>query len=609
MRTPCIAVLAGTLAGLGLLWGCGYDDTLREYLDAHFWLPFSKRPWHFERKNVRRISRAFAGMTKVQGNSPLAKLRAAYQEDALDAEANAALAAARAEASLTLRDREEVALIDAKIDMRAGEDANNDSADDRLRMAQTKLEKFLRTARTQEFLSEARGWLAHIHYLNGEQAAAGKIYLDELNRNGSNLSQETLLNSLQLTYGYDGGDELRAHLEEYFDTPEHAAFAIQLITNPHWSRDARRQDRRPDTAAGDYPRIKSLLESHADLLKTEAGVNALAMLSMRTALRMGDPPEALKIAETVAAASAIRSEPDFDWMLASAHFLSRDYAAAEQPLLSLFQSSNASADQKAAAAYGLCGVYQKIGHPVEQIRFALWLQNSLPKGGIDYDLGRPAISDQSVYWAVSGWDLGLLLDQEAPTDALEAFVAKYPDLPGVRTVKYSLAVRYARENRYDESAEIYRTIHAVRRAPRMRTLSALYREATRTGGSQDQLAEAKYKLAEFLIANSERIYFNDALWHGFQREALSAATDSRLTRQERDTMIAGERKLQDDQEERWRAWLLLREVVRDAGTVELRRKAALLGLRSLNGISERFERRDEIQSAQNKLLQSLRATH
>ena len=28
------------LFALGLVWACGFDDTLREYLDVHFWLPF-----------------------------------------------------------------------------------------------------------------------------------------------------------------------------------------------------------------------------------------------------------------------------------------------------------------------------------------------------------------------------------------------------------------------------------------------------------------------------------------------------------------------------------------------------------------------------------------
>ena len=234
-------------------------------------------------------------------------------------------------------------------------------------------------------MSEARGWLARIHFLLGEQTAAGKIYLDELNRNGSNLSRETLLNSLRMTYGYDGGPELLAHLEEYFDTPEHAAFAIQLVTNPRWGRDERRYERQPertDSAAQSYARVAALMEKHSDLLKSQTGANALALLVMRTALRMGDPAAALKMAASVPAEAAVRAEPDFNWMLASAHFLSREYAAAEAPLLSLFQSSRSSDNQKAAAAYALCGVYQKTGNTIEQIRFALWLHTQVRKHGL-----------------------------------------------------------------------------------------------------------------------------------------------------------------------------------------------------------------------------------
>src|SRR5579863_7197320 len=243
------------LAGLGLAFACGFDNSLREYLDARFWQPFSKEGWHFEKKNVRRISAPFAGMTKAVGDTPLAKLRAAYQgirQTGFDP--TKALAAARADHSLTSREREEIDLLDAKLDMRSGEP---DGGDQLLRSAEKKLQRFLRSARTPEFRSEARGWLAHIHYLLGEQAAAGKIYLDELNRNGSNLSRETLLNSLSMTYGYDGGTELRAHLDEYFDTPEHAAFAVQMITNPRWQREVPREEVRADTSQQVYPRIKN----------------------------------------------------------------------------------------------------------------------------------------------------------------------------------------------------------------------------------------------------------------------------------------------------------------------------------------------------------------
>jgi hypothetical protein len=590
--------------GLGFIWACGFDDTLREYLSRHFWLPFAKRGANFEKPNVRRISAPFAGMTAAEGDSPLAKLRAAYQQIShpepaqVDFDAavfRQAVAAARADRSLTRREKEEVDLIDAKIDIRAGEPGEPQPLLD----GKKKLGAFLRTARTPEFVSEARGWLARIHYLLGDQTAAGKIYLDELNRNGSNLSRETLLNSLHMTYGYDGGPELLAHLEEYFDTPEHAAFAIQLVTNPHW-------DPKPaEESAQTYSRIKGLLEEHRNLLQSNRGANALALLAMRTALRMGDPSVARETAEAVPTSATVRAEPDFNWMLASAYFLSHDYSAAEAPLLALFQSRNSSDSQKAAAAYGLCGVYRKIGNVAEQLRFALWLHTAVRKNQMY--LSYPGdVADLSVYWAVSGWDLNMLLDAEAPVDTLRSFVNQNPDLADIRLVKYSLAVRLTREDRYEEAAEIYQSINANRRAQRMRRLAVLYQDANRTDLTDRQRQEAKYKLAQFISANSVGIYFNDALWGGLQRYAIQASSDSRLTRSERDAQIDGERKLKDDQEERWRAYLILRDVVRDAGESDLGHKAALLAVRCLRRISNRFERREEIRKADIELSTWLR---
>jgi hypothetical protein len=501
--------------------------------------------------------------------------------------------AAQADKTLSAREREEVALIDAKIDMRAGEPDNEDL----LRLAQRKLELFIRTTKAPEYRSEARGWLAHIHFLRGEQTAAGKIYLDELNRPGSNLSQETILNSLRLTYGYDGGPELVANLGEYFDTSEHAVFAIQLLTNPHWNQYSPETERADDTRkeSETYQKIKTLLAVHADLLRKANDGDQLVLLGMRTALRMGDPTEALKIAGSVPD-NVGHASPDLLWMLASAHFLTHDFAGAEQPLLELFDSAAAVKRQKAAAAYGLCGVYQKIGKPVEQMRFALWLHNGWRR--MDPDVDWPVgIEDQSVYWAFSGFDLGLLLESEAPDEALEEFVQKYPSIEGVRLVHYALAVRRARQNRYEAAAEIYDSINARRRATRMREAARLWQQANRTDISPEDLLEAKFKMAEFLSANAERIYFNDTLWNRFQRYAFIAEKDTRLTLEERRRLMAGERKLKDDQEERWRAYILLKDVVNDAAKPGLRRKAALLAGQTLASISERFGRQTEIHGA------------
>lgn len=613
-------------AALGLLYGCAFDATLRAYLDVHFWLPFAKHGAGFERRGVRRVNVAFAGMTKTPGRSSLAKLRAAYQAipqpqiyqaglPPFDpAEARQALAAARADSSLTASDREEVDLIDAKIDMRSGTLAEPDP----LRSAKRKLEQFLRTARTPALLSEARGWLARVDYLLGDHTAAGKIYLDELNRDGSNLSRETLLTSLQMNYGYDGGPDLSKHLDEYFDTPEHAAFAIQLVTNPHWpdydyigyERQGFRSSGAPPAPAADavakiYARIQSLLEAHRDLLAKESGSSSLTLLTMRTALHMGDPPGALKIAEMTPPGSAVRSEPDFLWMLASSEFLSHNYAAAEKPLLDLFQSKAASSDQKAAAAYGLVGVYRELNNPVEGLHYALNSPSPSADGYYAYPSG--GNEDISVYWAYSGWDLDLLLDSEAPIEALSAFIHKYPTIPKLRLVKYSLAVRLARENRYEESAQIYQSTGVLTRAARMRGLADLYKESTRTDLAQPQLLEAKFKLAQYIAGNEDRLYFNDQLWHGVQRYALYADSDSRLDQAQHQAAVDGERLLKDSQEERWRAYLILKDVVHDAGKTELGRRAAQLGIDCLRKINQdRFGREADIHAADAALTLSLR---
>jgi hypothetical protein len=602
-------VLLGTL---GLIWACGFDDALREYLDAHFWLPFVKGPIVAEKPGVRRISAPFAGMAAADGDSPLARLRAAYHEisepdlrEFDPARQRQMLAAARTDSALTPEEKEEVELIDAKIDMRAGEPDNTEL----LNHAKEKLEAFLRTARTPAVCSEARGWLAHVQYLLGDQTAAGKIYLDELNRSGSNLSRETVLNSLRMTYGYDGGAKLLAHLEEYFDTPDHAAFAIQLITNPRWDRGAKRF-REPGRTANADAQVLALLAEHRRLLRSSQGANTLALLAMRTQLHVGDPVAARKTAEAVPARAQIRSNPDFRWMLASACFLSREYAKAEAPLLALFRSSRRDDSRKAAAAYALCGVYRKTGNILEQLRFALWLNTAVREQ--DRYLSNPSrIEDLTVYWAVSGWDINMLLDAEAGIDALRSFIEQNSGVPDIWLVKYSLAVRLARDDCYEDAADIYGSLNAMRRAQRMRRLAALYRETHRGELNKTQQQECWYQVADFIRANPNRLYFNDALWSGLQRYSFQQdAADTRLTRAERESQQDLRRKLQDDQEERWRAYLILRKIVQDGADPEIQRRAIQLALRCLRGINtDRFGREEEINAAEIELSARLRRLH
>ncbi len=276
-------------------------------------------------------------------------------------------------------------------------------------------------------------------------------------------------------------------------------------------------------------------------------------------------------------------------MRASVHVLSRQWKSAEQPLLQLFQSRTANQPQKAAAAYGLCGVYRKTGNTLEQLRYAFWLHHNLGQRGWSNATNS---SDMSVYWASSGWDLKLLLDAEAPIETLRAFSDQNPHL---RLIKYSLAVRLSLEHQYEEAARIYESINARHRVPRMRKLAELFAAANQPGPVQ---LEARYAIADYLSHHSTQIYFNDALWFGFQRYALFAEQDVRLTRAEHDALVKLERHLKDTQEEYWQAYLLCRQIVGQAPGTDLARRAAKLGVSCLRRIrTDRFGRESEIRAA------------
>jgi hypothetical protein len=90
--------------------------------------------------------------------------------------------------------------------------------------------------------------------------------------------------------------------------------------------------------------------------------------------------------------------------------------------------------------------------------------------------------------------------------------------------------------------------------------------------------------------------------------AFQASSDGRLTRAERLELMGIERKLKDDQEERWRAYLILREIVQGTADTALKRKAAELAIRCLLGINERFGRKEEIHKAEIDLSRWLRHT-
>jgi hypothetical protein len=144
----------------------------------------------------------------------------------------------------------------------------------------------------------------------------------------------------------------------------------------------------------------------------------------------------------------------------------------------------------------------------------------------------------------------------------------------------------AREDKYTESAAMYESIGQPVRMLRMRQLAKLWADGTNA---------SKYAFAKVLSDHGNGVYYNDSLWDGFQRYALGAENDSRLTKDERERQIALERDLRDQQEEHWRAYKILREVMDAEGRNELGRKAGLLAQKNLRMIrTDRFGRQDEV---------------
>jgi hypothetical protein len=74
-----------------------------------------------------------------------------------------------------------------------------------------------------------------------------------------------------------------------------------------------------------------------------------------------------------------------------------------------------------------------------------------------------------------------------------------------------------------------------------------------------------------------------------------------MTRKERDALLEAERKLKDEQDELWRAYLILRDIVRESGNTDVGRRSARLALRCLTGLSDRFGREAEIRKAATEM--------
>ncbi len=72
MKRPIRATHIIGLAAVvcGTIGACGFDDTIREYLNAHFWLPFAKSARHFARNGIRRANAPTRAWDRPRGNLP-----------------------------------------------------------------------------------------------------------------------------------------------------------------------------------------------------------------------------------------------------------------------------------------------------------------------------------------------------------------------------------------------------------------------------------------------------------------------------------------------------------------------------------------------------------
>lgn len=604
---------------------CPVNYSFRSYLDIRFWQPFSKYERSLEEARRRQENTepppeadggrkvAFAGMANKEGSPLLHQVREAYQTQSWGAVREAIEQVERA--ALAVREKEELALIEAKLTLRKGESQGPIL----LQQAQQQFLAFLAEAKDPDSLSEARGWLARSHYLLGQHAQAAKIYLDELDRPDTVYSRASLVQSLRMLYAYNGSAaRLADHLDEFFDTPAHALFALNLVTNPiYLDRDERA------LMAGAANKVIAALQQHQSLFVASPEADALAMALMRASLYMGDISTALVYSQKIPMTSLAGSSPEFLWMKASCLFLQRQYGLAEQPLLSMYHSKQATQREKSAAAQGLIGVYTKLNRPVDQLHAAL-LGMATVVGCEDFN-GFLQESPYSgfMYWPAGTWlfDPLYLLDVQLTDEQLQRYLQQYASeakalglsADGKQTaydlVEYARAVRLARNERYALAAEIFERLGVGAKVQQMREVAELFDAVQRAKPLSKQHWEALFAYADYLEGHSAQIFFNDMLWFGFQtwaflgRDADShgASTlemntdDQGLTREERETFLGLERKLQDEQEERWRAFHILEEVMKGAGYTELGEKAAKKAHSCLYRINQkRFGRVDEI---------------
>jgi hypothetical protein len=660
------------IAGAVLLWlgaavlsyGCGTYTSQRAYLDRCFWQPFTQyvkqtvQHWRSREPEVR----AFAGYAGTASASALlAEARSAYcrlgktieelGEDMMPNEVfemlpfdavRKSIEKARSEKSLTSEEKDELELLAAKVDLREGSIGDKE----RLLSAQSRLRAFLQRAATSPYRSEARGWLASACYRLGQYSEAAKIYMNEYTTEDSNFESQSLNASLRLVFK-KAKPTLAAHISEYFDTPEHALFVIQIISNPMF------EGRDPQLMRQNGSAILREMEKHRHLFAKKEDAEKLALAMMRVSLAMGDMGRLLQYAGEIPAASKAAKTMDYYWMVGCANFLSRNFAAAEPPLRKMLTAPDASLLRKGKAAMALVGVYDQLHRPLDKLDAALkWEEIQGRHAQIENGAYMAADKDQNRIikrhlpdepWANDepsdfehemnplmpfvdlAFDLSILLESELTIEQLQQYYDAHPKSDPI--VPYSLAVRYARREKYDQAARLYERAGDKARPQRMMKLQALYDATQARSRTPEEIQQGRFDYALFLSRNTCRVFFNDRLWpmiQGFYlRDTKSLIADEAseyeknwfdwpqfsLSREERDRVARQLRILQDEQEEYWRAYHIFNEIVNSAGATSLGRQAAREAIRCLDHINPRFGRKEEIEAEINRLIKWLKSSH
>jgi len=595
MRQSCLRISFRSLSAaaivaaiaVAVVGACGPNIVFRAYLNKTMWV-VTWADWRaaLGPDSSRKDYLPYAGMA-TGGAATLQNVRDAYRAlfpDDLeslnwpDSTIQPLRMFVRAAQPANAAEADELELLNCKVELRAAK-PDDDASLGRVKEC---LDFYISRPRPPALLSEARGWIARTNFLRGKQTAAAKFYLSELASETSNIRRQRLVNSLAgIAFSVED-------IDEYLDTPGHALFLTQRVTNA-------------DSPAELQHQLMSRLEARADLFGQTATADALAIALMRLATRTGAPTTTLRYAERIPPNADSRRGAEYNWLVGLALFEQENYTGAEAALKRVLTATDRNDALAASAANGLVGVYAKLNRPLDQL-WAAFVAASVSEG---------LSLDASYLLDVTLTDAQLDAFQRRYPDSSDIVFARYPQRRSARdAVRYAQAVRLARREQFSASAQLFEVLGSTRAATMRQAGQLLAATAVSDSGSDRQL-QALYDYAEFLSNNEDGIFYNDMLWYGFQTSALIyrsrdgaslPAREDRVSPDEVARLSQLEGRLVEQQEEYWRAYRILNQVVQKAGATPLGKKAAQRAIVCLRRINiGRFGHAREIRAADLRL--------